>query len=225
MIWLCGFIFFLVFLPETSYAWGPLTHAYLAEQLLSLPSVICFASLPLIKLYKEYFIYGNLAPDNVIGKKYLPEEKNPHSWKTALILLEKAKTPEQKSFAYGYLTHLAADAVLHRNLEGFAPLRHAILELKADAVVDRSYWLKIVTINKLVKKRSEKFFEKSTKYNPVSFKASKKIYSSLIYLSVFNSIDSKNYNETLRKLQLESLKAMVDIIKNKENSHLINISP
>ncbi len=111
MSWLLLITIF-VFLPETSYAWGPLTHTYLGSQILSFSGLVTMDIFRLIKHYKEYFIYGNIIPDIVIGKKYLPDEKNPHSWKTGFMLLNNAERPEEKSFAYGFLTHLAADAIL-----------------------------------------------------------------------------------------------------------------
>ncbi len=175
----------------------------------------------MIKLYKDYFIYGNIIPDTVIGKKYLPQEKNPHSWKTGFMLLNKAKTPEEKSFAYGFLTHLAADAVLHNEIRELNSFQHIIFEIKADRIVDRFYWLQIMSINKKVKKISERFFEQ-TLLKPVSFKTSKKIYKSLIFLSAFNTGELKN-PEVFDIFHLKSLTAMLDILNHGENSKIISL--
>ncbi|GAB5045747.1 zinc dependent phospholipase C family protein [Thermodesulfovibrio sp. TK110] len=212
-----------IFLPEPSYAWGPLTHAYLSGQIFSLSGLLATEILTMIKLYKDYFIYGNIIPDTVIGKKYLPQEKNPHSWKTGFMLLNKAKTPEEKSFAYGFLTHLAADAVLHNEIRELNSFQHIIFEIKADRIVDRFYWLQIMSINKKVKKISERFFEQ-TLLKPVSFKTSKKIYKSLIFLSAFNTGELKN-PEVFDIFHLKSLTAMLDILNHGENSKIISLPP
>ncbi|WP_353683251.1 zinc dependent phospholipase C family protein [Thermodesulfovibrio sp. 3907-1M] len=222
MRWLFLIIIF-IFLPEPSYAWGPLTHTYLSGQILSLSGLVTAEVLTIIKLYKDYFIYGNIIPDTVIGKKYLPQEKNPHSWKTGFMLLNRAKTPEEKSFAYGFLTHLAADAVLHDEIRELNSFQHIIFEIKADRIVDRFYWLQIMSINKRVKKISERFFEQ-TLVNPVSMKTSKKIYKSLIFLSAFNTGELKN-PEAFDIFHLKSLTAMVEILNHGENSKIISLPP
>lgn len=219
-----SFIFILLlFLPEPSYAWGPLTHVYLAEKILSLPLSISVGSFTLIKLFKEYFIYGNIIPDTVIGKKYLPEEKNPHSFKTGFTLLNQATTPEEKAFAYGYLTHLAADTVLHNNIKNFSSIKHAVFEFKADRIIDRAYWIQIMLINKNVRKKSESFFEKIFNHHPlVSLKTSKRIYKSFIFLSALNTGEIK-HAQLLKSFHSNSLYAMIDLLKNEENSSIIKI--
>ncbi|GAB6183498.1 zinc dependent phospholipase C family protein [Thermodesulfovibrio hydrogeniphilus] len=219
------FLFILVFFyPETSYAWGPLSHAYLAQQTFNFIHLIPISLVPLINNYQQYFIYGNLLPDVVIGKKYLPESKNPHSWKTGLNLLEDAKTPEEQAFAYGFLTHLAADAVLHKEIKDLNPLQHMIFELKADRMVDRLYWLQIMAISKRVKKVSDRFFEQSIVESIPTMKTSKKIYKSLIFLSGFNFGELKD-STTFENLHVKSLNAMLDILNYGKNSDIIRMSP
>lgn len=223
MVWFL--LFFIIFIfPENSYAWGPLTHAYLSGQIFSFSGLVPAGVLTIIKLYKEYFMYGNIIPDTVFGKKYLPEDKNPHSWKTGLCLLNEAKTPEEKSFAYGYLTHLAADAVLHNDIKNLTTLQHALFELKADRVIDRYYWIQIMSINKKVKKISEKFFEQAVAQSFLSLKTSTKIYKSLIFFSAFNTGELKNV-ELFESLHFKSLSAMIELLNNTEHSKIINLPP
>ncbi|MDI1472710.1 MAG: zinc dependent phospholipase C family protein [Thermodesulfovibrio sp.] len=220
------FLFFFIFLfsPDTSYAWGPLTHAYLSQQIFSVTHMIPLTVLPIINTYRDYFIYGNILPDTVFGKKYLPEDKNPHSWNRAFFLINEAKTPEEQSFAYGFLTHLAADAVLHKDIKKLNPFQHMIFELKADRMIDRYYWLQIMSINKKVKRISDKFFEKSFINPALSLKTSKKIYNSLIFLSAFNFGELKN-PELFESFHLKSLSAMIEVLKEGEHSSIISIPP
>lgn len=210
--------------PETSFAWGPLTHAYLSQQILSLHNLIPLSIMSLISKHMDYFIYGNIIPDTIIGKKFLPEEKNPHSWKTGLNLLQEAKYEEEKVFAFGYLTHLAADAAVHSSIKKLNSIQHMFFELKADRIVDRVYWLQIMTISKRVRKISDQFLEKNLT-NPISsFKTSKRIYKSLIFLSAFNSGDLKN-RETFKSFHLESLTAMLEILKEGKKASIISLPP
>ncbi|MCS7203756.1 MAG: zinc dependent phospholipase C family protein [Thermodesulfovibrio sp.] len=220
MLWILAVL--LVFTPEVSYAWGPLTHTYLSQQILTLSHLIPLSVLSLIRAYKEYYIYGNIIPDIAIGKKYLSQDKNPHTWTTGLNLFREAKTPEEKSFAYGFLTHLAADAKLHHDIRDLNPLQHAIFELKADRIIDRVYWFQIMTINKNVRKLSERFFEKTL--SNFTFKTSKRIYKSFIFLSAFNRGELKN-SEEFNIFHLKSLTAMLEILNEGEKAKIINYSP
>lgn len=221
MVWIIPILFLLV-VPEYSYAWGPLTHAYLSQQIFNLSHLIPLSLLPIIRNCKDYFIYGNIIPDTVIGKKFLPDEKNPHSWKTGLNLLQEAKTPEEKSFAYGFLTHLAADAILHNDIRNLNPVQHMIFELKADRIIDRFYWIQIMTINKKVRKISDRFFEQTAANPIVSLKTSKKIYKSLIFLSAFNMGELKN-PEAFNTFHFKSITAMLDILNHGENAEILNL--
>lgn len=217
-------VFLLFIIPDTSYAWGPLTHAYLSQQIFNLSHLIPISLLPVIKTYRDYFIYGNILPDTVIGKKYLPDEKNPHSWKTGLNLLQEAKTSEEKAFAYGFLAHLAADAILHHDIRNLNPLQHMIFELKADRIVDRFYWFQIMTINKKVRRVSDRLLEQ-TMVNPVvPIKTSNKIYKSLIFLSAFNMGELKN-PQAFDTFHLKSLTAMLEVLNHGEKANIINLPP
>lgn len=217
-------LFLILFLPDLSYAWGPLTHAYLAQQILNLQNLIPLSLVSLLLNHREHFIYGNIIPDTIIGKKYLPQEKNPHSWKTGLTLLNEAKSEEEKAFAYGYLSHLAADAILHHEIRQLNPIQHVFFELKADRIVDRVYWLQIMTISRSVKKLSDRFFEQNLKSPIPSLKTSKKIYKSLIFLSAFNTGERRN-PELFRPFHIKSLTAILEILKEGEEAQIIKLPP
>ncbi|MCS7214761.1 MAG: zinc dependent phospholipase C family protein [Thermodesulfovibrio sp.] len=222
---LLSLLFFIIFvLPENSYAWGPLTHAYLSGQIFSFSGLIPASVITMIKLYKEYFMYGNIIPDIIIGKKYLPEDKNPHTWKAGFCLLNEAKTPEEKSFAYGYLTHLAADAILHNDIKNLTAFQHALFELKADRVIDRYYWIQIMSINRKVKRISEKFYEQTITQSFLSLKTSTKIYKSLIFLSAFNMGEIKN-TKTFESFHFKSLSAMIELLNKREYAKIVNLPP
>src|SRR5512134_457428 len=101
--------------PAAAFAWGPLTHIYLGNELFSLGALLPAGILEVIRRYRKDFLYGNIMADIIIGKKYLPDDKCSHSWEVGFDLLRAAKTPQQKSFVYGYLSHLAADTVAHHS--------------------------------------------------------------------------------------------------------------
>ena len=78
--------------PTMAFAWGPLTHVYLGNELLSLGALIPAGIFQIIRRYKKDFLYGTLMADLVVGKKYLPEHKNSHNWAFAFELLKSAET-------------------------------------------------------------------------------------------------------------------------------------
>lgn len=92
------------------------------------------------------FLYGNIAADVVFAKRLSRVKQFCHHWSTAFGLLEAAETDRQKAFAYGYLSHLAADTVAHGKyvprqiIVSGSPVNagHLYWELRADAACDRA---------------------------------------------------------------------------------------
>ncbi len=99
--------------PAPLHAWTPGTHIYLGEAVLgnltSLPGAIA----DLIRAFPFDFLYGNIAADSSIAKKYAPVGRHCHSWHVGQEIYDKARTDALRAFGLGYLSHLAADAVAH----------------------------------------------------------------------------------------------------------------
>ncbi|HXY61677.1 MAG TPA: zinc dependent phospholipase C family protein, partial [Nitrospirota bacterium] len=155
-----SFIFLLaagfILIPSFAFAWGPMTHMYLGNELLSCATLLPAGIHALLKKHKQDFLYGNLMADMILGKKYLPDEKSSHSWDVGLKLLEQSKTWPERSFAYGYLAHLAADTVAHETLtDELGNMGHTWIEMKADSIIDKTYWLQTILISKAVRQRSD----------------------------------------------------------------------
>lgn len=230
------FSFLLV--PSVTFAWGPLTHFYLGSEILSLGSLIPAGIYSIMRKYKHDFLYGNLIADIVIGKKYLPEDKNSHSWDVALNLFEDARTRQQKAFVYGYLSHLAADTVAHGKFIGNKKnIGHALIELKADSIIDKRYWIQAITIDRSVQHRNDIFLERSLERAIFSFKTNKRIFKGMLFLSCFNqrgigNLIEKNLrgfvhpsNDYIQGLHDESIKRIIDILSNGRNSKVLKDSP
>lgn len=230
------FSFLLV--PSVTFAWGPLTHFYLGSEILSLGSLIPAGIYSILRKYKHDFLYGNLMADIVIGKKYLPEDRNSHSWDVALNLFEDARTRQQKAFVYGYLSHLAADTVAHGKFVGNKKnIGHTLVELKADSIIDKRYWIQAITIDRSVQHRNDIFLERSLERAIFSFKTNKRIFKGMLFLSCFNqrrigNLIEKNLrgfvhpsNDYIQSLHDESIKRIIDILSNGRNSKVLEDSP
>lgn len=135
--------FAFVLLPDAAYAWGPGVHISIAEWLLSNLTLLPASVAHTIALHKDAFKYGALSADIFIGKGSTVVPGHSHNWETGFTLLKNVQSPKLKSYAYGYLSHLAADVVAHNNyvpsLMSGAPtsgkLGHVYIEAQADRMV------------------------------------------------------------------------------------------
>ncbi len=237
MLILFCFLLILIF-PSVAWAWGPLTHVYLGHQVLSLGATLLPVGLyKLIKSYKSDFIYGNLMADVIFGKRFQDIEKNSHSWNVAWKLHEAAKTEQQKSFAYGYFTHLCADTVVHNLPTPTLPLKHPILEIKAESIIDTKYRGIMKNLDKLMQMRHDTFLERTLESVFFSFKTNKRIFKGFLFLSRLSYYNSPLSNLIDKRLlyeipvieifdfQQESLHRMLEFLKNGKKSEVLQEDP
>ncbi len=132
---------------QSAWAWGPGVHTATALGVLAdLQSILpCIAEA--IRSFPREFIYGCLAADFFVGKGSRSASKHPHNWQGGFAFLEGAKDDRERSFAYGFLSHLSADVVAHniylpeviaRNRETYIG-GHFYAEILADYTVGPGY--------------------------------------------------------------------------------------
>ncbi len=226
MLFIITFISVLL-IPSFAFAWGPMTHMYLGNEIFSYAPLLPAGIMALLRKYRQDFIYGNIMADTILGKKYLPDDKSSHSWELAFNMLEHAKTKQEKAFVYGYLSHLAADTVAHETLtEDLKDIGHTLIELKADSVIDKVYWLQYVTMSRSMKKRNEMFLEGSVESFLFSFKTNKRIYKSIVFLSFLNKKRQRGIDkEHIARLHNDSILRMVDVLRNGRDAAAVKKSP
>jgi len=226
-----SFIFLLaagfILIPSFAFAWGPMTHMYLGNELLSCATLLPAGIHALLKKHKQDFLYGNLMADMILGKKYLPDEKSSHSWDVGLKLLEQSKTWPERSFAYGYLAHLAADTVAHETLtDELGNMGHTWIEMKADSIIDKTYWLQTILISMAVRQRSDLLLENSLDSFIFSFKTNRRIYKSMVFLSFLNKKRRRGVDRVLiHELHEESITRMLDLLQNGTASLVLQKKP
>lgn len=231
MLFILLFILSIVLVPSYALAWGPLTHVYLGSEVFYVGSLLPVAAYNLIRKYRQDYLYGNLMADMVLAKKYLPKKSNTHTWDVALRLYESAETQPEKAFALGYMSHLAADTVAHGSLTtGSRNLAHALLELRADSLLDRSYWFQAVAIEGKVQKRNDLFLERSLASVIFSFKTNRRIFKSALALSYLNKSRFPEFISPKRKhlldgLREESLDRIVDVLTHGSRSEVLKEDP
>jgi hypothetical protein len=99
--------------PDPLLAWTPGTHIYLGESVLANLGVLPTAVADLLRAFPFDFLYGNIAADSSIAKKYAPVGRHCHSWVVGQEIHDLARTDALRAFGLGYLAHLAADVVAH----------------------------------------------------------------------------------------------------------------
>ncbi len=100
-------------LPEPLHAWTPGTHIFLGESVLASLRLLPAATADLIRAFPFDYLYGNIAADSSIAKKYAPVGRHCHSWKVGQEIHDLARSDALRAFALGYLCHLAADTIAH----------------------------------------------------------------------------------------------------------------
>ena len=125
----------LLLTPGVAHAWTPGTHIFLGEAVLRSLSLVPSGIAQLLAAFPYDFLYGSIAADTSIAKKYAAAGRHCHSWNVGLEIHEAADSEPLQSFALGYLSHLAADAVAHNY---FVP--HQLTITSSTAALGHSYW-------------------------------------------------------------------------------------
>ncbi len=106
-------IFLLALFPGDALAWSPGTHIYLGESVLANMAQLPSGVASLLRAFPYDFLYGNIAADTSIAKKYAPVGRHCHAWHVGQEIHDRAESEPVRAFALGYLSHLAADTVAH----------------------------------------------------------------------------------------------------------------
>jgi hypothetical protein len=141
---LFGLAFLILFCsPTDAWAWGPGVHMAIGGKLLSNLYLLSPFVADLLSKQRNAFLYGSLSADIFIGKGVKAKVGHSHNWSVGFDLLASAQSDKVRAFAYGYLSHLAADIVAHNfyvpNLLFMTPtagkFSHVYIEMQADRLV------------------------------------------------------------------------------------------
>lgn len=243
-------IFFLILFPilllwpDNVYAWGPATHLQLGWHILSSPSLIAAPVKILLETYPYDYLYGCISADIVVGKKFTRALNHCHNWRIGFKVLEQAASLSQEAFAYGYLSHLAADTISHNY---FVPekmvttystrwLRHVYWEMRFDALADRVVWELPYNIMKDVHKDNDPLLESVLDNNMLSFSTNKTIFNNVLLISrmehwhkMISRLSSYSKwvldKDDVEMYYQRSLGAVIDIICNGEKALCLREDP
>jgi hypothetical protein len=134
-------------LPEDALAWGPGVHTVIALSLIKDVSLILPSIAGIITSCPSEYLYGCLAADFFVGKSKMKKNIHAHNWQGGFKFLEKANDDRELAYAYGLLSHLAADVVAHNffvpnMINDHRPGRknsHLYWEIRADYLIGPEY--------------------------------------------------------------------------------------
>lgn len=180
-----------ILLPTDALAWGGGIHMQLGMQALAHPELFAGDIAALLTAHPKDFLYGCLAPDITVGKKYTHYLLHCHRWGIGKTLLKEAKTDHQRACAYGYLCHLAADTVAHnyfvpyKIIRSFASvtMKHAYWEMRFEEFVEKDVWRKAHAVCRANQRGNDLLLRNVLTTTLFSFGTSKQIFNSIMMLS------------------------------------------
>jgi hypothetical protein len=125
----------LVLTPAIAHAWTPGTHIFLGEAVMRSLALLPSSIAELLSAYPYDFLYGSIAADTSMAKKYAAAGRHCHSWNVGFEIHNNAESEALRAFGLGYLAHLAADSVAHNY---FVP--HQLTITSSTAALGHSYW-------------------------------------------------------------------------------------
>jgi len=143
----CLFVLAQLIWAKSALAWGPGVHTVIALNMLDDVRKILPSIANIISLYQLEYLYGCLAADFFVGKGGKKKQGHSHNWESGHRFLEEAENDQDCAYAWGFLSHLAADVVAHNyfvpNLIQLAStwkrMGHLYWEARADYSIEPGY--------------------------------------------------------------------------------------
>ena len=182
-----------LFIPQEAFAWGAGVHLGLGLRVLAAPEYLPAALQALLTTYPMDYLYGCIAADITLGKKYTHHLEHCHNWRVGRKVLEQAREegPAAEACAYGYLSHLAADTIAHNY---FVPyklamtyntvlLNHAYWEIRADSGVRDETWKTAQELARRDNRKLDRMLSRTLSNTIFSFRTNKQIFNSMMMIS------------------------------------------
>jgi len=177
--------------PGDAHAWGPVTHLVHGSQILEQLSSLAPALQEILGRHRLPYLYGCIAADIMHAKKYRRSlYTHCHCWPVGWQIVESARGEREEAFAWGYVSHLAADVVSHNH---FVPVqmvvsfearsaRHIYWEARFDAAQRRDRWRLIRSVLDHRYPECDRLVERVVERTLFSFRTNKRIFHSVMAL-------------------------------------------
>ena len=236
-------IFQLIF-ADSAFAWGPAIHTVISCSVLDNLGNLLPQVAGILKQFPLEYIYGNLAADFFIGKGNKRKEGHSHNWEAGFSILGEAGNEKEAAYAYGFLSHLAADVVAHNY---FVPdLIYRFIMLKklghfySEAIADKSagsFYLKMA-VDILTSKQLEcdKMLKAAVLANSNALKTKRHIFTQSVRVSdylyespqftfMYNQMRYKIPEDYIESMITLSYKLVKDLLSNTGSSKCLSHDP
>ena len=181
----------IFFSPGEAFAWGMGVHLEIGSRLLTHVADFSPDLRALLAAHPNDFLYGCLSADITVGKKYTHYLRNCHSWTMGKKILTSAKSDREKSCAWGYMVHLAADCVAHSYFIPYKTVRtfnttlhnHAYWEMRIESRLPPQIWTLAHEVAAGDNLDNDRMLRSVLARTLFSFGTNKRIFNSIILLS------------------------------------------
>lgn len=236
--------FVAILFPTDALAWGGGIHLQLGSQVLADLGMLPANMATLLAAHPKDFLYGCLAPDITLGKKYTHSLLNCHRWGIGRTLLKAAENDHQKACAYGYLCHLAADTVAHNYYVPYKIIRsfptitmkHTYWEMRFELFVEKEIWELASVVCRADRRANDVLLRNVLTTTIFSFGTNRKIFNSIMVLSrmeklqkIVHTLSSKSryqLSEADRDEYMQlSREAIFDFLQHPDDSKFLKVDP
>jgi Zinc dependent phospholipase C len=177
--------------PGEALAWGPVTHLVHGATVLAHINNLAPALQEILREHADAYLYGCVGADIMHAKKFTRDLRyHCHSWLVGWQVLDGARTSQERAFAYGYLTHLAADTFSHNY---YVPLqlivsfraralKHVYWEARFDAMQPHEAWDRLRAVVSGLYPECDDHMERIVERTLFSFRTNKRIFNSVMAL-------------------------------------------
>lgn len=181
----------LLVAPAEAHAWGPVSHLIHGATVLARLNTLPTALQEILRAFPDAYLYGCVGADIIQAKKFTRDLRyHCHSWNVGWQVLAGARTDSEQAFAYGYLTHLAADTYSHNY---FVPLqlivsfrartlKHVYWEARFDAMQSETDWRRLHDVVSKLYPDCDELMERVVERTLFSFRTNKRIFNSVMAL-------------------------------------------
>jgi hypothetical protein len=196
-----------ILIPGEALAWGIGVHLQIGSHILGNLHLLPSSLKILLTAFPHDFLYGCIAADITLGKKFTHYLNHCHGWRIGRRILDAARSDSQRACAYGYLCHLAADSVAHSYYVPYKMVRtfntvflqHTYWEMRFEADVDPNIWPLARTIARKNFEDNDALMRSVLSDTIFSFSTNKRLFNSLLLLSRL-----QQYQKMLRSLSTNS---------------------
>jgi hypothetical protein len=130
-----GLTLLCVLTSDSAWAWGPGTHLHFGLAVMDQLRGLSEGLRGLLTSQTIPFLYGCVSADIVLAKRLGRAMTHCHKWDNGLRLIDEALNPRLRAFAFGYVSHLAADTISHNC---YVPSK--TIEAYDKGILNHMYW-------------------------------------------------------------------------------------